>query len=175
MLTQKNYEKSIYFTRRSIRSYTNKPIEEWKVEALIKAFFQSQTASNQMAWNLIKVDDPSVIEEIAHIHHSGSVIKQAPLILVVTSDHQDKIKSIGNLDIDLGIAGQQLSLFGQDIGLGTLLCAISSSPELEAKFHPILNIPADVKVSHLIVVGYANETKPANDKYFVEKLHHNKW
>ena len=85
MLNQSNYKNSSYFLRRSIRSFVNKEVEEWKEKALIEAFFQTQTAKNQMGWEIIVVKDKDLIQNMRKAHYFGRALETAPLCFVVTS------------------------------------------------------------------------------------------
>jgi len=48
------------FTRHSVRQYADKPVEEEKINTLLKAAMAAPTAGNQREWEFVVVTDPEV-------------------------------------------------------------------------------------------------------------------
>jgi nitroreductase len=177
MLNQENYKNSAYFRRRSIRTFSERKVEEWKVKALIEGFFQTQSAKNQMGGEIIYIDDRELILKLRKLHYFGRSLETAPLVFIVTSveNYNEVLKMPIRIQQDLGAATHQICLMACDLGLGSVWCGMHPVTELEEPIKELLNIPSSVMGFSLIAVGYGTEVKEPNDKYFQNKVHHNGW
>lgn len=155
--------------RCSIRSYENKEVEEWKIDALIEAVRLAPSASNSQPWKLIIVNDTEKKNRVARATYSTLVsfnkfVPQAPVVAVFTIEKAKIVTQIGaklkdrefSL-IDIGIAASQFCLQATELGLGS--CMIGWFDEDAIK--KTLDIPDHIRIGLLISVGYAkDEGKP---------------
>lgn len=154
--------------RKSIRSYSAKPVESWKVDALIEAVRLAPSASNSQPWKLIIIDDPNLKKTVAEATWSTLVSfnkfsLQAPLIGVLTIEKPKIITQIGATLkdrefslIDIGIAASHFCLQAADLGLGT--CMIGWFDE--KVIQDLLNIPQKTRIGLLITAGYESNSPP---------------
>lgn len=177
MLKQDNYKNTAYFQRRSIRSFVDKEVEEWKVKAILEAFFNTQTAKNQQGWEIIVINDKELMQKIRKVHYYGRALETSPVCFIVTSvpNYNEVLKSPKRIEQDLGAATHQICLMARDLGLGSVWCGVYPTEDIEKPIKEILNIPEDVMVFSLVAVGYGAEEKEPNDKFFPEKVHYNGW
>ena len=151
--------------RKSIRSYQNRPVEEWKIDQLIEAVRLAPSASNSQPWKLIIVDRPDVKNNVAKATYSKLVsfnkfAPQAPVIAVLTIEKPKVVTQIGGRLkdrefplIDIGIAAVQFCLQAAELGLGT--CMLGWFDEDAIK--KLLAIPEKTRVGLVITLGYADE------------------
>lgn len=154
-------------TRRSIRSYSQKPVEQWKIDQLVEAVRLAPSASNSQPWKLIVVDDRELKNKVAKVTYSTLVsfnkfVPQAPILAVITIEKPKIITQIGGRLkdrefplIDIGIASAHFCLQAADLGLGT--CMIGWFDE--AKIKEILSIPENIRVGLIITLGYEGPGK----------------
>ena len=144
-------------TRRSIREYQEKPVEQEKLSKVLEAARLSPSAANKQPWKFIVVTDPKVKESLRSAYNKDWLIS-APVIIVgcavpkeawVRSDGEEYWK------VDLAIAMQSLILEVWEQGLGT--CWIGAFREDGVK--KALGIPDDVRVVALTPLGYPAEEK----------------
>jgi len=144
-------------TRRSIREYQEKPVEQEKLSKVLEAARLSPSAANKQPWKFIVVTDPKVKESLRSAYNKDWLIS-APVIIVgcalpkeawVRSDGEEYWK------VDLAIAMQSLILEAWEHGLGT--CWIGAFREEKVK--KALGIPDDVRVVALTPLGYPAEEK----------------
>jgi len=144
-------------TRRSIREYQEKPVEQEKLSKVLEAARLSPSAANKQPWKFIVVTDPKVKESLRSAYNKDWLIS-APVIIVgcalpkeawVRSDGEEYWK------VDLAIAMQSLILEAWEQGLGT--CWIGAFREDGVK--KALGIPDDVRVVALTPLGYPAEEK----------------
>jgi nitroreductase len=74
--------------RRSVRSYSNKPVEKEKVELLLRAAMQAPSARNQQPWHFIVVDDEETLQALATVSRNVQMLKEAPLAIIVLIDSE---------------------------------------------------------------------------------------
>ena len=53
------------FKRVSVRSYAEKPVEDEKVEKILRAGMAAPSGGNQQPWHFVVVDDPTLLEELS--------------------------------------------------------------------------------------------------------------
>lgn len=155
----------LMLARRSVRSYTNKPVEEWKVEKLIEAVRYAPSASNSQPWKLIVVDDPEMRDQVARATYSTLIsfnrfASQAPLLAVLTIERPKIITQIGATLkdrefplIDIGIAASHFCLQATALGLGTCMLGWFD----EQALRKILHIPKKIRIGLVLTVGYSDE------------------
>ena len=53
--------------RRSIRRYKDQPVEQEKIEKLLRAAMQAPSAANQQPWEFIVVQDEKYLKKLSEI------------------------------------------------------------------------------------------------------------
>lgn len=149
-------------TRQSVRSYTDKPVEQEKLINCLEAARLSPSACNSQPWRFIVVDEPELREKVARSTFSELVSfnkfsVDAPVLVVVTANKGNLKTKVGQMItdipyylIDIGIAAEHFCLQAAEEGLGT--CMMGWFKEKEIKKH--LSIPKDERVVLVISIGY---------------------
>ena len=68
--------------RQSVRAYQAKPVEQEKLEAVLKATNQAPSAGNLQAYQVYLVEEPSLKRGLAKAALDQSFVAQAPVVLV---------------------------------------------------------------------------------------------
>lgn len=142
-------------TRKSVRAYLDKPIEEEKLNAVLEAARLAPSASNRQEWRFVIVREKEVRSQIAMAAGQQMFIAQAPVIIVACAETDGHIMTCGEpcYPIDVAIALDHLTLRAVELGLGT--CWIGKFNADEVK--KILGIPDEIKVVQLMPLGYPVE------------------
>lgn len=151
-------------TRRSVRSFDSRPVNEKDILSIIEAARLSPSACNSQTWRFIFVTQREIIQRICHEAMRPIIpnkwLEQAPLVIVGCSQLDiianrigGRVTGIEYYQIDLGIAMEHMVLKATELGLGT--CWIGWFEENKLK--ETLNIPKKIKVSALLAVGYSRE------------------
>lgn len=147
--------------RRSIRHFTDQPVEDEKVEQLIEVALRSPSSMSRNPWHFIVVQDAATIEKLALTkQHGASFMKKAPLAIVVAADPK-------KCDVwieDCSIASILIQLCATDIGLGSCWVQIrerqdEAGKSASANVIEILDLPADHEVLSIIGLGYPTADK----------------
>lgn len=56
------------FIRRSIRNYSEKRIENEKIDKLLRAAMQAPSAANQRPWEFIVVKEMNILDKLSKVH-----------------------------------------------------------------------------------------------------------
>ncbi len=139
--------------RRSVRSYTDKPVEREKIERLLEAAHLAPSASNRQEWRFVVVTEPQRRAALAKAACHQQFVAQAPVVIAACAETDGHVMRCGqqSYPIDVAIAIDHLTLQAVAEELGT--CWIGAFHEDQAK--EILGIPEDIRVVELLTVGYA--------------------
>lgn len=142
-------------TRKSVRAYLDKPIEEEKLNAVLEAARLAPSASNRQEWRFVIVREKEARSQIAMAAGQQMFIAQAPVIIVACAETDGHLMTCGEpcYPIDVAIALDHLTLRAVELGLGT--CWIGKFNADEVK--KILGIPDEIKVVQLMPLGYPVE------------------
>lgn len=149
-------------TRKSVRAYLDKPIEEEKLNAVLEAARLAPSASNRQEWRFVIVREKEARSQIAMAAGQQMFIAQAPVIIVACAETDGHIMTCGEpcYPIDVAIALDHLTLRAVELGLGT--CWIGKFNADEVK--KILGIPDEIKVVQLMPLGYPVEPDAVQKK-----------
>ncbi len=149
--------------RRSVRKFTDQPVEKEKIIKIIEAARLSPSASNRQPWRFVAVTDKELLYRV--VRESLGIInrwaRSAPLIIVGCSVRKslfshyigEAIIRVQYHLIDVAIALEHLVLEAEDLGLSTCWIGWFNARRLKK----ILNIPLTWKIVSLIAVGYAQK------------------
>ncbi len=168
-------------TRRSIRRFAERPVEQDVLRAVIDAARYSPSWKNSQTARYIAVYDAALKNSIADECVMGFAgnqrsIRSAPVLVVLTTvDHRSGFERDGSFStskgtywqsFDAGIAAQTFCLAAHERGLGTLIMGIYD----EEKVIRALGVPEGQSVSALIAVGYPVSEVSAPPRKEVDEL-----
>lgn len=152
--------------RRSIRKYSEKPIEQEKVEQLVEAALRSPTSRGSMPWEFIVVTDAGLLKDLSQAKpHGAGFVENAGLAFVVCAD-----PSISDVWIeDASIATFSIHLMAQALGLGSCWVQIrerthTEGQTAEAFLAEQLSIPKNLRVLSIVSIGYPAEEKSPHSR-----------
>ena len=142
--------------RTSVRNFSQKPIEQAKLDYIMEAVRLAPSACNNQPWSFIILDKKEDINKISEIYPRDG-FRTAPVCIVACGNHTESWKrsrdSKDHCDIDVTIAVTHLTLAAAEQGLGTCwVCNFDAK-----KCSGILNLPADIEPVALIPIGYPSD------------------
>jgi len=176
-------------TRRSIRRFSEKPVEEEKLQAILEAVRMAPSWANRQCWRFIVVKDEDARKKISElsfvesffsplgykVNPSKKGIAEAPVVIVACADPEQSgvIWSQYYYMTDLGIASQNLMLAAHELGLGSVFVGVFD----EEKLRELLGIPANIRIIGIFPVGYPKDEKTAGPprKPLSELVFYEKW
>jgi nitroreductase len=139
-------------TRRSIRAYDTRGVEEDKLRRILESGRLSPSAGNRQERRFIIIKDAQTRKLLCEAARNQTFVAEAPVVIAACSVESEYVMSCGQLayPIDTAIAVDHMTLQAVEEGLGT--CWIGAFDEKKVK--EILNIPDNVRVVALLPVGY---------------------
>lgn len=164
-------------TRTSVRAYTAQPVEDEKVEAILRAAMAAPSAGNKQPWRFVVVKEKSTLEAISQQLHTMTMAKDAPLAIIVCGDMNATFPGDG-LDYwveDASAATENLLLAAHAEGLGAVWCGIYPMKERVAFLQELLQLPENIVPLNVIPIGYPAESPTPKDKWKPENIHYESW
>lgn len=150
-------------TRRSVRSYSSKPISDEVLKKVLNAARIAPSGNNRQPWKFIIIKDTERKKKIAELCDEQYFIAEAPVVIVACGKniHYNRGRWMGDYSmiVDVSIAVDHLTLAARAEGLGT--CWIGSFDN--EKIKKFLKIPDDVNIVAITPLGY-----PENPSVFKE-------
>ena len=155
-------------SRRSVRAYQNKPIEDEKLKLVLEAARLAPSARNRQEWKFIVVKDLETRKKIAAASGNREFIVEAPVLIAALATEAEYVMSCGQLagTVDTSIALSFVVLQAQELGLGTVWLGAFSEPQVKE----ILGIPKHVRVIALTPLGYPAEQPDAKPRKSVGEI-----
>jgi len=138
-------------TRKSVRSFLNKPVEDEKLNKILEAARLAPSARNLQEWRFVVVHDSETKQKFTEI--SGQTqLAEAGVIIVACAETDERVMSVGQkcYPIDVATALDHLMLTAVSLGLGT--CWIGGIDGERVKKY--LGIPDDICLVGLMCLGY---------------------
>jgi len=161
-------------TRRSIRSYQDRPVEEDKLTRTLEAGRLAPSAKNLQEWRYVVVRDPDLRAKLADAANGQKFVGEAPVVLVACAQTDGHQMSCGerSYPIDVAISLDHISLKAVEEGLGT--CWIGAFDQEAVK--KLLGVPDEIRVVELMPLGYPASEPAARPRLPLDDIvHHNKW
>lgn len=169
----------LLINRRSIRKYTDQPIDPEQVKQILEAALMGPTSKNLRPWQFVVVEDKETMRQLSELKPNyATSIATAPLAVVVTAD-----TTLSDVWVeDASIAAILMQLQAADFGLGSCWVEVrerfrGDGEPTEDYVREVLGIPENFAVPCVITFGHkAEERRPINtEKLLWEKVHVGKW
>lgn len=161
-------------TRRSIRDYTDEPVREADIEAILRAAMAAPSAGNQQPWRFVVSTDRERIDAMAETTPYGSILRRAPLAIAVCADTRD-LKHDVMWQQDCGAATQSALVAIHALGLGAVWLGFWPKMERVAPLRKVLELPEGVEPFCVLAVGHPAETKPPAGRFDPGAVHRDRW
>lgn len=164
-------------TRTSIRAYTDQPVEEEKVEALLRAGMAAPTAVNAQPWHFVAVTDLGKLGELAAANPYAKMLESAPLAIVICGDMSKALEGKGRefWIQDCSAAAENILLAAHAQGLGAVWTAVYPAEERIQPVCEALKLPETIIPLCTIVIGYPADNPQPKDKWKPENVSYNEY
>jgi len=163
-------------TRTSIRQFKEQPVEQEKIDIMLKAAMAAPTAVNLQPWHFIVIDDKKTIGML-----SGRQPTNAPLLIAVCGDTNKTTMPDGKGQLpdfwiqDVSAATENLLLAAHALGLGAVWTGVYPVMERTAETANVLNCPDNIIPLAVVRIGYPDESPAPKDKFKQENISYNKF
>lgn len=165
----KNQTLETIFNRKSVRTYKDRPVEEEKIDLLLKAAMSAPSGMDKRPWHFVVVQDRDRLDKMAEGLPYAKMLKTVNQAIVVCGD---SAKS-SYWYLDCSTAAQNILLAAEALDLGAVWTAAYPYKDRMDVIRQNLQIPDSIQPLCVIPFGYpANPPQPKN-KYDEKVIHRN--
>jgi nitroreductase len=152
-------------TRRSVRSYQDKPVAKEMIEQIIDSARLAPTANNIQPWEFLVVTDRKMRVRIADLTDYGKFIAQSGACVVVVA------KDVKHYLEDGSAATENVLIAAHAMGLGTCWVAGYEKQYAEPVCR-LLGVPEGYKMVSIIALGHPADKPEAHGKRSLSEVLH---
>lgn len=165
------------YDRKSVRAFTDQPIDESIVQTILRSAAMAPTAGNQQLYTILRITDKTLLAQLAESCDHQPFISQGKLILVFCADClkwydafrsagcEPRMPGPGDLLLavdDALIAAQNAVVAAESFGIGS--CYIGDIMENIETQRELLGLPDYVFPAAMLVFGYPTEQQKERKK-----------
>ncbi len=148
--------------RYSVRHFSDKEIEQEKIDKIIEAARLAPTAANGQPQKIFIIKSEEGLEKINRVCR---MTYDAPVILLVCADVDVswKIKmddEFDSADMDVAIVGTHMMLEAWNLGIGSCWIRAFNSKDVIKEFE----LPQNIKPCFILLLGYKDDNSAPNEK-----------
>lgn len=166
---------SAIFNRVSVRKFLSAPVEEDKVELLLRAGMAAPSGGNQQPWQFAVVTDPALNEQLGETSKFSKPAAAAPLNIVPVIDRSGaRFPELAQLDLSACV--ENILLEVAELGLGGVWLCVYPEQDRMQHVRKTLGIPDELEPFAIVSVGYpADEPHPQQDRFDAARIHRDRW
>jgi nitroreductase len=149
--------------RRSIRKFSDKPIEKRILEEIIECARLAPSARNIQPWAFLVVTEKENLSELSKIADWGPFIKNAAACVVVCGKREVKRRVE-----DCCLASENIMLAAKSLGIGS--CYVAALGKDIGQARELLKIPEEYEIICFIPLGYSEKNPEPHDKKRMEEV-----
>ncbi|MEI8199528.1 MAG: nitroreductase family protein [Eubacteriales bacterium] len=163
------------FTRRSIRKFSQQPVEKEKIDLLLRAGMQAPSAHNQQPWEFIVVQNKDTLNKLSlTTPYSKPAAGSAVTLVLLANSKSISIESAWQQD--MGASAENILLEATHLGLGAVWIGIATSDAAAENIKNLFRLPNHIRPFSLIAVGWPESAQNVFvDRYNESKVHYEKW
>lgn len=159
-------------TRASVRQYSDKKVEQGKIDIILKAAMAAPSGMNKQPWEMLVVTDKQKLKSVAEVAPNARYSQNAPLVIIVCGDKNVSEKLWMQ---DCCAVTENVLLAVHALDLGAVWCMAYPSQEIISGIQKLFDLPENVVPLSIIPIGYPLEKQQPKQKYDVKKIHKNGW
>jgi nitroreductase len=163
------------FRRRSIRRFTNQPLDKETITLLLQAGMAAPSAVNSQPWEFIVITDPEMLAKVRS--KLPFARHNAPVGIMVLGSPERANNTAGRAfwEQDCSAAMENMLIAAVGLGLGAVWVGIHPVAPFVRAVREALDIPEEVTPLGLMHVGYPAEEKLARTQYTEHKVYWQKY
>lgn len=153
------------YKRRSIRKFTEEPVEDALLEQLLRAAMAAPSAMNLKPWRYVVVRDPARLERLRKIMPFGKMNANTAISVCGDLRSGRRIVSENFWQQDCSAATENLLIAASALGLGAVWCGVTPLARLQKAVSAVLELPDRVIPLNVVMLGYPAEEKAARTQF----------
>lgn len=168
---------NLYWRRKSIREFSDRPVEQDKLERLLETLRRAQSAANRQPWHFVVITGSGERAAYDEVFTKEGFRKAPVLVIACAEPSQAWTRRVDNVNyawVDTTIAVTEMIGAATAEGLGCCWIAAIDPALVKKK----AGIPEKVDVVAVIAIGYPENEFVVEEKArkpLSEIIHHGKW
>ncbi len=177
--------KETLLSRRTIRKYSAKPVEDKLLKEILLKGCRASTTGNMQVYSIIITRDEAKKKELAPFHFNQKMITEAPVVLTFCADFNrfnkwclerkadpgyDNFLSFFTAAIDALLVAQTVCIAAEAEGLG--ICYLGTTTYMANKIIEALKLPKGVVPVTTVTMGWPGENPEQPDRLPLEAVVH---
>ena len=158
------------FHRTSIRNYLEKPVEDEKIEKMLRAAMAAPSAGNQQPWEFYVVKDKDTLEKLSQTSPYAGCTASAPLAFVACYHVACRMPEYAQIDLSASV--ENLLLEADALGLGAVWLGIAPLQDRMDAVRSVLNIPENLEAFAIIPCGYPESVRAQQNRFDKQRVHY---
>ena len=155
------------YTRRSIRQYTDQPLEREQLLEIIKAGTWAPSGLNNQPWRFAIIRDPGVRKELATFTRYHALIEHAPACIAIFVNKNVMYHEVKDHQA-IGACLQNMLLAAHALGLGAVwLGEILKNADGVRK---LLGLSENLELMAVVALGYPASQKHSSQRKEVKEV-----
>jgi nitroreductase len=176
-------ENNYFSQRRTVRSYSDKPISEETLKSIIEQAMRAPTTGNMQLYSVVVTRDEEMKKRLAPTHFNQPTVMGCQVMLTICADFNrfvrwcevsnatpgyDNFQSFISATLDATMFAQQIVTIAEMQGIGT--CYLGTVTYNAPQIAEILNLPKRVIPIACITMGYPNNDTPKCERLPLEAI-----
>ena len=172
-------------TRRSIRKYSDKPVDDALLQRLLAEAMRTQTMGNLQLYSVVVTRSKEMKERLAPAHFNQPMVTEAPVVLTICADYNrttrwaenrkahpgyDNLLSFLNAATDALLYTQTFCNLADEEGLG--YCFLGTTVYNPQQIIDTLHLPRLVMPVATITLGWPDENPSLTDRLPLDAVIH---
>lgn len=155
------------YTRRSVRQYTDQPVEHEHLLEIIKAGMWAPSGLNNQPWRFVIVKSTDVKQDLAKLTNYHTVIERAPACVAVFIDKNDMYHEVKDHQ-SMGACLQNMLLAAHGLGLGAVwLGEILKNADAVRK---LLGLSENLELMAVVAIGHPVTQKRTSSRKEISEM-----
>jgi nitroreductase len=165
-----------YRSRRNIREYADRPIEDAVLDRILDAGRRAPSAFNAQPWDFVVVTTRPGLEELASVWQGARHVARSAATIAITTPIQSDPDKARWAEFDLGQAMMAMAIVATDQGIASAHAIIGD----QQRCRELLHMPDTHRGAYLLALGYpASGALAPSDKLdrraLDEVVHRERW
>jgi len=164
-------------SRRSIRRYTDRPIDDETMHKLLVAAMSGPSCVNAKDTHFIAVRDKAMLSTLAQCNgRPAQMLPDAAAAIVICGDLEKTFQRAKDYWIvDASIATQNIILAANALGIGSVWLGTWPQMDRVENISKAFDLPETIIPHSVVALGYPAEAPEAKSLYQEERVHMEKW
>lgn len=164
--------------RRSVRTFTDQPVEPEKLEQILRAGMQAPSAHNTQPWEFLVVTDEADKKAVSEMSPYAKMAAKAPMLIIVCGNRERGLEDGEGYSWwpeDLAACTENMLLQIAEEGLGGVWLGFYPKKDRVQKVKDHFCLPDHIVPFSVVVLGHGVTDYSGTDRFDPAKIHYGRF